>query len=83
MISDVQVSNVTVFFPFCFRTYMRKKNVNFSCWTCDKVAHARQQDSTSCGVIIQSKIMYHLKHFKCVNWVTLTVTCALRKLGYC
>ncbi|KAM8739246.1 sentrin-specific protease 2-like isoform 1-T1 [Acanthopagrus schlegelii] len=34
------------------RAFMREKYVNIFHWTCNTIAHPRQQDSTSCGVII-------------------------------
>nr|XP_061824017.1 uncharacterized protein LOC133611330 [Nerophis lumbriciformis]XP_061824019.1 uncharacterized protein LOC133611331 isoform X2 [Nerophis lumbriciformis]XP_061825121.1 uncharacterized protein LOC133611943 [Nerophis lumbriciformis] len=30
---------------------MRKKDCNVTRWTCSTLAHARQQDGTSCGVL--------------------------------
>nr|XP_061824018.1 uncharacterized protein LOC133611331 isoform X1 [Nerophis lumbriciformis] len=33
------------------RAFMRKKDCNVTRWTCSTLAHARQQDGTSCGVL--------------------------------
>ena len=58
MVSDVQVTNITVFFPFCFRTFMRKKNLNISRWTSNTCpASAPAEFHVMWSDNLQSKIM--------------------------